>query len=135
MSIHDGIEKREFFRVPYESEIEIKIFRQNQLDKLPPGSSKNISACGLLLETDVSFPVGKILVLKLDLPTLSNLIEFDKSVIQSQNHLLGRTVRIEEYIADKKFGLGICFLKRYELTDDKNSDIISILNCLESHIE
>lgn len=130
MTIYQGIEKREFLRVDYTSQVDVRVFQKDELQVIPVGYTKNVSACGLLFESDVSFPMGSILVVNLDLNTLSNVIEMDASVIEVEGSLLARLVRVEEYVSDKSFGLGLCFIRKQELSDE--DDVAQIVKILAS---
>ena len=122
--MYEGIEKREFLRVDYNAKVNIDVLEEDRLRTIPDSFTKNVSACGLLVESDVSFAIGQTIVVRLDLHTLSNVIEIDDSVIEVSGCMLARVVRIEEYVVERKFGLGLCFLRKQELENETEVDRI-----------
>ena len=131
MTTYEGIEKREFLRVPYNAQVEVKLYKKDLFNEMQNGMVRNVSSCGLLFETQECFSVGRFLLVTLDLNTLSNVVEVDNSVIEIEGRLLGRVVRVDEYQMNKEYGIGICFLRKSEL--DNEEDVRDMVKLLMDH--
>jgi len=116
-------ERRQFFRVHFSTPVQYKSYADNRLKKIQPkdGVSKNISASGLLFNTQEPPQLSSILWMNLDLRTLSICQEIENRALVFKNGILGKVVRVEE---DEKsnsgYDVGVCFLTQ----DQKDSDAV-----------
>ena len=125
MHNYEGIEKREFIRVRYDASIRVKVFTEDKLNQIDACYAKNISAGGILFESKEILDVGTLLVLNLDISTLSNVIEMDDSIVQVKDKIVARVVRIEEF--DNKYDIGVCFLRKESRHERKITKIINLI--------
>ena len=127
-------ERREFFRIKFESPVRFKNYsaiknKPRSGETLLKGTSQNISQSGILFQTEVTPPqLSSILWMNLDIRTLKICQEIEKRAIVLNNGLLGRVVRVEEDIKNKKiYEVGVCFLTQ----DQKSSrEVQSILSTI-----
>ena len=120
----DSHERREFFRLKFETPVKFKSYSaaKEQAKQAPlsaNGVSQNISQSGILFQTDAAPPqLSSILWMHLDIRTLKICQEIEKRAIIFNEGLLGKVVRVEE---DPKnhtlYEIGVCFLTQ----DQKDS--------------
>lgn len=128
MSPYAGIEKREFLRVDYETKIEFGVFTDDELSNMPEGTSRNISACGILFTSSQKVEIGALIAVTLDIHTLNDVVEIDDSVIEVASRVIGRVVRVEEVVAGRRFDMGVCFVRQSEALEDEDvQQMIDIL--------
>ncbi len=128
MKTYKRLERREFLRVDFETSVKYSVCSDEQVTSAASGLTKNISASGILFTTNQKLDVGTYIAISLDKHTLTDVVEIDDSVIVVDSKLLGKVVRTEELVADKKYDIGISFLRSdSEDYDDEVAQIISIL--------
>lgn len=104
-------ERREFFRLKINNNVEIKTYDENGSRTTSYGRSENISQSGILFQTENDPPkVSSILWLGLDLRTLKICQEIESRALILNNGIFGKVVRVEED-ADG-YDVGVCFLKK-----------------------
>ena len=113
-------ERREFFRIHYNTPFQYKAFQKTRNNEPLKAQSKNISQSGVLFETRSDPPkLSSILWLNLDIRTLTICKEIEKRALVLDNGVLGKVVRVEE-APDKQdsYEVGVCFL-----TQDQRASI------------
>ncbi len=118
----DHEEKRDFLRLDYEKELNFKMLSGDKLAAKSDIYSKNISASGLLFRTgtESSIPVlSSIVWVELDDRMINICEEIEDSLITHKNGVFGRVVRIAEGEPGKSYDIGICFLRKGELTEEE----------------
>ncbi len=110
-------ERREFFRVKFETPIQFKSYSSDQdpakRSGLPSsGVSQDISQSGILFQTNNTPPeISSILWMHLDIRTLKICQEIEKRAIIFNDGLLGKVVRVEEDAKNQNvYEVGVCFL-------------------------
>ena len=73
------------------------------------------------------FKVGQLIALNLDPHTLTDIVEIDDSVISLEQKVLGRVVRVEEVHPDRRYDLGVCFIRAEADTDEEVKNVIQLL--------
>lgn len=130
-------ERREFFRVKFETPIQFKSYSSDQDPAkragLPSSSgvSQDISQSGILFQTSHTPPqLSSILWMHLDIRTLKICQEIEKRAIIFNDGLLGKVVRVEEDAENQNiYEVGVCFLTQ----DQKNSrEVKQVLSALGS---
>jgi len=121
----DFDEQREFLRIDHGTSIN---FREVKTDKLANKSAvltKNISACGLLFRTNSIPPaLSSIIWVGLDEKMMSLCSEIEEDLIVCGNGVLGRVVRIAEGEPEVSYDVGICFLRRKNMTDTEIEELL-----------
>ena len=104
-------DRRKYIRIPYEAVIRYKACPNKGPKKklFLDASSKNISSGGILMATKERFPLGTVLEVELDIPSLDGY---------STVKILGQVVRTIEVQKDKKYENGISFYKIDEEDED-----------------
>jgi diguanylate cyclase (GGDEF)-like protein len=90
------VERRRFKRINIKWTVKFSIVKGR---RHTVASSKNISASGILFETNKSIPIDSVLKIRIKAPKL-----------KKEMKLIGKVVRIEE-IADKRFEIGVQFIE------------------------
>ena len=129
-------EKREFFRLKFETPLQFKSYSTTQEQQTKQtslstasGVSQNISQSGILFQTNAAPPqLSSILWMRLDLRTLKVCQEIEKRAIIFNEGLLGKVVRVEEDTQNQNlYDVGVCFLTQ----DQKNSrEVKQVLSAL-----
>ena len=126
--MHNEEDKREFLRVDYEKELNFKVFSGEKLSKKSDIFSRNISAAGLLFRTpaESSIPtLSSIVWIELDPKIMSICSEIEEDLIIHNNGIFGRVVRIAEGEPGQSYDIGICFLRKQNMTEDEIKTLIS----------
>ncbi len=110
-------ERREFFRINFQTPVRYKTYPQTQASAEPlaavtKATAKNISQSGILFQTDANPPqLSSILWMNVDLRTLKICQEIEQRAIVYNNGLLGRVVRVEEDPSNHQvYDIGVCFI-------------------------
>jgi hypothetical protein len=121
-------DKREFLRVDYETPLNFKVLKGERLAAKTDILSRNISASGLLFRTgtESSIPaLSSIVWLELD-PRMMNVCEeIEQDLIIHKNGVFGRVVRIAEGEPGKSYDIGVCFLRKKDLTDKEILELLA----------
>ena len=115
-------EKREFLRVEHEAPLKFKILSGDKLAAKADVFSRNVSACGLLFRTasESSIPaLSSIIWIELDPKMLNICAEIEKDLVIHKNGIFGRVVRIAEGEPGKSYDVGICFLRKKDMTTEE----------------
>ena len=115
-------EQREFLRLDYEAELDFKVLKGDKLSKKSEVYSRNMSACGLLFRTavDSSIPaISSIVWVGLDPKMMNICTEIEEDLIEYNNGVYGRVVRIAEGEHGKSYDIGICFLRKKDLRPEE----------------
>jgi len=121
-------DRREFLRVDYDNPLNFKVMKGEKLAGKQDISSSNISACGLLFTTssESSIPaLSSVVWIELD-PKLMNICsEIESDLVIHNGGVFGRVVRIAEGEPGKSFNIGVCFLRKKEMTPEEIQALIS----------
>jgi len=115
-------EKREFLRVDYETDLNFKVLAGDKLTTKSDISSRNISACGLLFRTasEAAIPaLSSIVWIELDDKMLNVCSEIEHDLVIHNGGIFGRVVRIAEGEPGQSYDIGVCFLRRKDVTDEE----------------
>lgn len=115
-------EKREFLRVDYEAPLNLKVLKGDKLASKADVFSRNVSACGILFRTshESAIPaLSSIVWVELDPKMMNICAEIENDLIIHKSGVFGRVVRIAEGDPGKSYDIGICFLRRKNMTEDE----------------
>ena len=119
---------REFLRLDHET---VLTFREVKSDKLANKQeifTRNVSACGLLFRTESIPPsLSSIIRIELDSKIKGLCEEIEEDLLILDGGILGRVVRISEGEPGVSYDVGICFLRRKNMTEN---EIEELLNCV-----
>ena len=118
----DYEEKREFLRVDYETPLDYKVLSGDKLASKSDILCRNLSACGLLFRTssESSIPsLSDIVWLGLDDHMMNICTEIEEDLILHNNGVFGRVVRIAEGEPGVSYDIGVCFLRRKNMTEEE----------------
>lgn len=122
MNDNHNDEKREFLRIEHDAPLNFKVLSGERLITKSDIFSRNISASGLLFRTtaETSIPVlSSIVWIELDDKLLSVCSEIENDLVIHKNGLFGRVVRIAEGEPGKSYDIGVCFLRRKDMTEEE----------------
>ena len=115
-------DRREFLRMDYEKPLNFKVLSGEKLSTKSDVYSRNISACGLLFRTakDASIPaLSSIVWVELDQKMLNICGEIESDLVTHKNGVFGRVVRIAEGEPGQSYDVGICFLRKKDMTESE----------------
>ncbi len=118
----DMEEKREFLRVDYETQLNFRVLTGEKFTTKSDIVSRNISASGLLFrtESESSIPaLSSVVWLELDPKMMNICSEIEDDLIAHKNGVFGRVVRIAEGEPGKSYDIGVCFLRRQDMTEEE----------------
>src|SRR3989338_5479488 len=124
-------ERREFFRLKFETPVQFKSYStvKNQKGNAPleKGLSQNISQSGILFQTNDTPPqLSSILWMRVDIRTLKICQEIERRAIIFKDGLLGRVVRVEEDAKQQNiYDVGVCFLTQDQRDLRKENQILT----------
>ena len=124
----DFEEKREFLRVDYEKQLNFKILSGEKLASKQDILARNVSASGLLFRTssESSIPaLSSIVWIELDEHMMNICSEIEEDLVIHNNGVYGRVVRIAEGEPGKSFDVGVCFLRKKDMTDEEVRELTS----------
>lgn len=121
MSNAEMEEKREFLRVDYAAEIELKVLKENKMTLKKDVFCRNLSANGLLFRTTIESSIPNLsstVWVKLDDKMINICSEIESDFILYNNGIFGRVVRIAEGEPGLSYDVGICFLRKSRMSED-----------------
>lgn len=121
-------EKREFLRVDHEVPLKFKMLSGDKLAAKSDVFSRNVSACGLLFRTlsESSIPVlSSIIWIELDPKMINICAEIENDLVIHKNGVFGRVVRIAEGEPGKSYDVGVCFLRKKDMTNEEIQTLIN----------
>ncbi|RKY42588.1 MAG: hypothetical protein DRP85_02320 [Candidatus Makaraimicrobium thalassicum] len=124
----DGEEKREFLRMDYETPLNFRVLSGDKLTAKSDVFSRNISACGLLFRTsrESSIPaLSSIVWIELDQKMMNICAEIEADLIIHKSGVFGRVVRIAEGEPGKSYDIGICFLRKKDMTAEETQALMA----------
>ena len=124
----DGEEKREFLRMDYETPLNFRVLSGDKLTAKSDVFSQNISACGLLFRTsrESSIPaLSSIVWIELDQKMMNICAEIEADLIIHKSGVFGRVVRIAEGEPGKSYDIGICFLRKKDMTAEETQALMA----------
>jgi len=118
-------EQREFLRVDHEERLIFRELKANKLSQRSDMVTRNISACGLLFRTtDIPPALSSMLWLQLDPRMMNICAEIEEDLIMRDEGVLGRVVRIAEGEPGISYDVGVCFLRKKDMSDDEIADLL-----------
>ncbi|MFH1799147.1 MAG: hypothetical protein ABH844_07430 [Candidatus Omnitrophota bacterium] len=120
-------EKREFLRIEHDAPLNFKVLSGERLITKSDISSCNISASGLLFRTtaESSIPaLSSIVWVELDDKMLNVCAEIENDLVIHKNGLFGRVVRIAEGEPGKSYDIGVCFLRKKDMTEEEIHSLV-----------
>jgi hypothetical protein len=124
----DFEEKREVLRVDHETPLNFKVLSGDKLAAKSDVSSRNISASGLLFRTssESSIPaLSSIVWVELDQKMMNICAEIEHDLVIHKNGVFGRVVRIAEGEPGVSYDVGICFLRRKDMSEEEINTLIT----------
>lgn len=120
-------DKREFLRVDHETTLKFKLLKDDKLASKSDVLSKNVSASGLLFRTSSESAIpalSSIIWLALDEKMMNICNEIENDLLIAKNGVFGRVVRISEGEPGKSYDVGVCFLRRKNMSEEDIKAII-----------
>ncbi|MFH1395396.1 MAG: hypothetical protein ABIH09_04485 [Candidatus Omnitrophota bacterium] len=121
-------ERREFLRVDYDTQLNFKVLKGEKFAGKSDIQARNISACGLLFNTssESSIPaLSSIVWIELDQKLMNVCEEIEDDLVIHKNGVFGRVVRIAEGDPGKSYNIGVCFLRKSDMSADEIQALIS----------
>lgn len=122
----DYEEKREFLRVDYETELNYKVLKDEKLMAKSDVRSRNVSASGILFRTssESSIPaLSSIVWIELDPKMMNVCAEIEDDLVIHKNGVFGRVVRIAEGEPGRSYDIGVCFLRKKDMTEEEIKEL------------
>lgn len=111
------VERREFLRIDCLVETHVlSITESGELDS-SNGSTKNISASGVLFRTKKKYQVGTIVSIEIFPGILNELDENRAKVIKTRGFVLGKVVRIER-VEEESYDCAVAFISSKEENEE-----------------
>ena len=125
-------ERREIFRLVFSTPLKFKNCSIQEDNLLYPGTSENVSQTGILFQTKSDPPqLSSIVWMALDIRTLKICQEIENRALIFNNGILGRVVRVEEDLENKRhYDVGICFLKKTQKDTREVSQMLAKLSAV-----
>jgi len=108
-----GRERREFFRLDYETPLAYKVCREETISSILNGYTANISQSGLLCSIKEKVHKEDVLWLCFDKGTLNVCQDLERQVLIYQNGIIGKVARVEDK-SDGSYSVGVRFITREE---------------------
>ncbi|MBU1083641.1 MAG: PilZ domain-containing protein [Candidatus Omnitrophota bacterium] len=124
----DHAEKRDFLRVDHETPLNFKILTGDKFTAKSDIMSRNISASGLLFRTskDSSIPaISNIIWVELDERMINICSEIEEDLVSKSGGVFGRVVRISEGEPGMSYDVGVCFLRKKDLSEEEIVELLS----------
>ena len=118
----EGEDKREFLRVDYETNLNFKVLKDDKLTVKPEVSTRNISASGLLFRASSENaipPLSSIVWIGLDPKMMNICSEIEADLMIHNNGVFGRVVRIAEGEPGLSYDIGVCFLRKRDMSAEE----------------
>ena len=123
-----GDEKREFLRVDYETSLNFKALSGDKLAAKSDIFSRNVSACGILFRTSTesSIPaLSSIVWVELDPKMVNVCSEIESDLVIHKGGVFGRVVRIAEGEPGKSYDIGVCFLRKKNMSEEEIATLLT----------
>ena len=125
-----GKERRKFSRIDKNFRLEYKLMDLSKAESIFVKSKvKNISANGLLLESEKQYDIGDLIQLKVYIMGIekekTGFFKYDQTAISEPMTILARVVRIEEIKKNKLYDIGVEFKNIYE---DDSDALVTYIN-------
>lgn len=122
---HNHEENREFLRIDHEALVGVREVKGEKLSNKSEILMKNVSPCGLLYRTHQIPPaLSSVIWIELDPKVMSVCSEIEDDLIMSSGGILGRVVRIAEGEPNESYDVGVCFLRRKDLTEEEVEELV-----------
>lgn len=124
----EGENLREFLRVDHDTPLNFKVMAGEKFAARSDVFSRNISACGLLFRTtkETSIPaLSSIVWVELDSRMINVCSEIEEELLIHKNGIFGRIVRIAEGEPGISYDVGVCFLRKRDMTSEEIQSLLS----------
>lgn len=119
-------DNREFLRIDHETTLNFREVKAEKLSNKHEVLTQNISACGVLFRTQQVPPaLSSLIWIEMDQKMLNICSEIEEDLIFRDQGILGRVVRIAEGDPGISYDVGVCFLRKKDMTEE---EIASIAN-------
>lgn len=115
-------DRREFLRVDYDNQLNFKVLKGEKLTGKQDVWSRNVSASGLLFSTssEASIPaLASVVWIELDQKLMNVCREIENDLVIHNSGVFGRVVRISEGEPGKSYDIGVCFLRKKDMTPEE----------------
>ncbi|MBL7072396.1 MAG: hypothetical protein ISS33_01295 [Candidatus Omnitrophica bacterium] len=122
MNLQDSEDRREFLRVDYDNQLNFKVLKGEKLTGKQDVWSRNVSASGLLFSTssEASIPaLASVVWVELNQKLMNVCQEIENDLVIHNNGVFGRVVRISEGESGKSYDIGVCFLRKKDMTPEE----------------
>ena len=126
MNMPEGDDKREFLRMDYEAPLDFKVMSGEKFSAKKDIMSRNVSASGLLFRTasETSIPnLSSIVWIKLDDKMMNICTEIESDLVMANGGVFGRVVRIAEGEPGLSYDIGVCFLRKQNMSEEDINDL------------
>ncbi len=121
-------DNREFLRVDHEALLNLREIKGHKTSSKGEILMRNVSPCGLLFRATMVPPaLSSLIWVELDPKVLNICSEIEEDLILSNGGILGRVVRIAEGEPGQSYDVGVCFLRKKNMTDEEIEEICSDL--------
>ncbi|HNX90420.1 MAG TPA: hypothetical protein PKY78_08820 [Candidatus Omnitrophota bacterium] len=118
-------EKREFLRIDLSETLAVREVKANKLSPRSEILTRNVSPSGVLIRTaNIPPALSSILWIELDQKMMNICSEIETDLIIRGGGVYGRVVRIAEGEPGLSYDVGVCFLRRKNLTDLELEEIL-----------
>jgi len=117
---YNGLERREFARLPYSRPLAYKVCKQETLSKLLQGYTVNVSQAGLLCNIKDKVSLEDILWLSFDKSILIFCSEMERKSLIYQNGVIGKVARVAQN-ENQTYDIGIKFITRVESESEEEN--------------
>lgn len=113
-------ENRIAIRLPYDKSLQFKICSPNFVSEMHLASSRNVSQTGLCFRANSSPPLGSIIKIDTDLPTLARCIQVENMIFELDGGILGKVVWTQDAAGQTgKVDVGVAFIRIGESQSDE----------------
>jgi len=121
----DHDDQREFLRIDYETNLNYQEIKDQKLSHKKEILTRNISACGVLFRTTNMPPaLSSIIRIELDPKMVNVCSELEEDLILHNGGVLGKVVRISEGEPGVSYDIGVCFLRKRDITDKELEEML-----------
>ena len=119
-------EHREFLRVGHEVNVKYHEVKKSEASPKIDILTKNVSACGLLFRTSHIPPaLSSIIWVELDSRMINVCSEIEGDLLIHKGGILGRVVRLAEGEPGVSYDVGICFLRKKDMSEDEIGKLLA----------
>lgn len=120
---YEGAERREFLRLPCETALKFTACREGLLQELQMGTTQNVSQTGMLFNAKNSPSLSSVILIEIDLKTLSNCIEVEGALVELNGRIMGKVVRVKPV----EVGLYEIAVQFIRVGQENNKEVASVI--------